>query len=265
MTLALLIALVVSVSLTYLLYTRMKHQFAQTASYQVVVSSSALEAGTQLTADQLTLVAWPVKVPIEGVVTKPETIVGRILLYAVPAKEPIREPMLAGPGSAVGLTAKIPEGMRAVAIVTNELNNVAGFLFPGSHVDVLLTLRAEAGVEPLTATVLQNVQVLSTGEKLQPDSSSKPQNVKVVTLLLNPEDAQKLMLASNQGTIQLVLRNSADEAQVQSRPVDIRELVGSPPPAPKAVRAARAAAAPAKSAGFEVETFDGAKKSGVKF
>ena len=264
MTIALLIALVVSLSLTYFLYTRMKHQFAKTASFHVVVSSSALEAGTQLTAEQLTLAEWPASVPLEGVVTKPETIVGRILLYAVPAKEPIREPMLAEVGSAVGLTAKIPEGMRAVAIVTNELNNVAGFLFPGSHVDVLLTLKAEASAQSLTATVLQNVEVLSTGEKLEPDSSSKPQNVKVVTLLLNPEDAQKLMLASNQGTIQLVLRNSADEAQVQSRPVDIRELIGNPPPAQKVAGAPRAAA-PAKSPGFEVETFDGAKKSGVKF
>jgi len=264
MTLALFVALIVSLALTYFLYSRMKRQFAKTASYSVVVSSGPLEAGTQLTAEQLTLSEWPANIPLEGAVTKPESIVGRILLYAVPGKEPIREPLLAGPGSAIGLTAKIPEGMRAVAVVTNEVNNVSGFLFPGSHVDVLVTFHAEGSVEPMTTTVLQNVEVLSTGERLQPDPSGKPQNVKVVTVLLNPDDAEKLMLASNQGTVQFVLRNSADQAQVESHPVDVRTLRGSPPPPPASVKRA-AKAGPPKTTAFQVETFDGTKKGAVSF
>ena len=68
----------------------------------------------------------------------------------------------------------------------------------------------------MTTTVLQNIEVLSAGEKLQPDPSGKPQNVKVVTLLLTPDDAEKLALASNQGTIQFVLRNASDQAQMQA-------------------------------------------------
>ena len=87
--------------------------------------------------------------------------------------------------------------------------------------------RAEAGREPMTSTVLQNIEVLSTGERLQPDPSGKPQNVKVVTLLMSPEDAQKMSLASNEGTVQFVLRNGADQAQPEQHTIQIRELQGS--------------------------------------
>jgi len=257
-------ALVVSLAATYFLYSRMKRQFARAASVRIVASERPLEAGTQLTAEQLILVDWPASLPIEGSVYKPEDVVGRILLYPIPSKEPIRESLLAGPGAAIGLTAKIPDGMRAVAVVTNEVNNVSGFLFPGSHVDVLVTFKQEVGNEPMTTTVLQNIEVLSTGERLQPDPSGKPQNVKVVTLLMTPDDAQKLLLASNQGTVQFVLRNGADQAQTEHRPVVMRELQGitaAPAGAPRAKRTTTAS----NSAAYEVEVFDGSKKSVTKF
>jgi len=257
-------ALVVSLAATYLLYARIKHQLARPPALRIVASSRPLEAGTQLTAEQLVLVEWPSNLPLDGAITKPEQVVGRILLYPIPVKEPIRESLLAGPGAAIGLTAKIPDGMRAVAVVTNELNNVSGFLFPGSHVDVLVTFRAEAGTEPMTTTVLQNIEVLSTGERLQPDPSGKPQNVKVVTLLMTPDDAQKLMLASNQGTVQFVLRNAADQEQAEHRPVVIRELQGkaSPPASTGKPRKVVTASGPVA---YEVEVFDGQKKSVAKF
>ena len=119
--------------------------------------------------------------------------------------------------------------MRAVAIQTNEVNNVSGFLFPGCHVDALVTFRPANGKDSVTATVLQNVEVLSTGEKLEPDPTGKPQNVKQVTVLLTPDDAEKLVLASNQGTVQFVLRNGSDQDQVQRRPVELKDLQGSAP------------------------------------
>ena len=78
----------------------------------------------------------------------------------------------------------------------------------------------------MTTTVLQNIEVLSTGEKLQPDPYGKPQNVKVVTVLLAPDDAEKLLLASNQGTVQFVLRNASDQAQPTTRPVNVKDLQG---------------------------------------
>lgn len=263
LALALVVALVISVGATYFLYFRIRHQLARPATIQLVATSKPLEAGTQLSADELMLVDWPANLPSEGASTKIDAVVGRILLYAVPAKEPIRDALLAGPGAAIGLTAKIPDGMRAVAVVTNEVNNVSGFLFPGSHVDVLLTLRAGNSTEQMTNTVLQNIEVLSTGERLQPDPTGKPQNVKVVTLLMTPDDAQKLMLASNSGTVQFVLRNAEDQEQADRHPVLIGELQGKvvrPAPA-----ARKQAASVSKPVVYEVEVFDGTKKSVVKF
>jgi pilus assembly protein CpaB len=131
-------------------------------------------------------------------------------------------------------------------------------------VDVLVSLRPENGKDPLTATVLQNIEVLSTGERLQPDPSGKPQNVKVVTLLLAPDDAEKLLLASNQGIIQFVLRNADDDAKPATRPVNLKDLQGAAPIGPVVAKRA-APAAPKPPSQYEVETYDGAKKGSVKF
>jgi pilus assembly protein CpaB len=257
-------ALVVSVVVTFFLYTRIKRQYATSARpIKIVAAARPLEPGKPLTADDLTLANWPVSVPLSGSVDKPESVLGRIVLYPVAAQEPIREQLLAAPGAAVGLSAKIPDGMRAVAIQTNEVNNVSGFLFPGCHVDALVTLRPTNGKDSVTVTVLQNVEVLSTGEKLQPDPSGKPQNVKQVTVLLTPDDAQKLVLASNQGTVQFVLRNASDQLQAQQRPLELKDLQGAAPQTAVVVR--KAAPAPKVAGAYEVETYDGTKKGVVKF
>jgi pilus assembly protein CpaB len=257
-------ALVVSLGMTLLLYSRIKHQFAQsTRPIKIVVASKPLEPGKPLAIEDLTMADWPVNVPLSGAINKPETVLGRIVLYPIAAKEPIREQLLAAAGASVGLTAKIPDGMRAVAIQTNEVNNVSGFLFPGCRVDALVTFHPENGKDSLTATVLQNVEVLSTGEKLEPDPSGKPQNVKQVTVLLTPEDAEKLVLASNQGTVQFVLRNGSDQAQAQRRPVELKDLKVN---LPLTASVGPKKAAPSKVANvYEVETYDGTKKGVVKF
>ncbi|MGA2904005.1 MAG: Flp pilus assembly protein CpaB, partial [Candidatus Korobacteraceae bacterium] len=129
---------------------------------------------------------------------------------------------------------------------------------------VMVSFHPEGAKDAMTTTVLQNVEILSTGEKLQPDPNGKPQNVKVVTVLLAPADAEKLLLASNQGTVQFVLRNSSDQAQPATRPVNMKDLQGSAAPAPVVV-ARKAAPKPAGNSVYEVETWDGAKKSTVKF
>lgn len=257
-------ALVVSLVVTFFLYTRIKRQYALTTQpIKIVAASRPLEPGKPLALEDLALADWPVNVPLPGGINKPENVLGRIVLYPVAAQEPIREQLLAAPGASVGLTAKIPDGMRGVAIETNEVNNVSGFLFPGCRVDALVTFHPANGKESLTATVLQNVEVLSTGEKLEPDPSGKPQNVKQVTVLLTPDDAEKLVLASNQGTVQFVLRNGSDQAQAPHRPVELKDLQGS---APQTAPVAMKKAAPSKVAGvYEVETYDGTKKGVVKF
>jgi pilus assembly protein CpaB len=116
----------------------------------------------------------------------------------------------------------------------------------------------------MTTTVVQNVQVLSTGERLEPDPSGKPEHVKVVTLLMTPDDAQKLALASNQGTVQFVLRNGEDKEQADRNPVVMRELQGVPKTSAPVARVARTVAV-SKPAAYEVEIFDGPKKSIQKF
>src|SRR5207237_105304 len=196
---------------------------------RVVAAAVAVQPGVPLTAENLTEINWPANVPLEGLIEKKEDAIGRIPIYALEAKEPVQKHGLASSGS-FGLSAKIPDGMRATSVKTNEVMNIAGFIFPGSHVDVLVTLRGENNASTTTHTVLQNVQVLATGSKTDPDPNGKPENVSVVTLLVTPEQSQKLALAQaetqNQGSIHFVLRNGGDSATPDTAPVDMAALAG---------------------------------------
>jgi pilus assembly protein CpaB len=146
--------------------------------------------------------------------------------------------------------------------------NIAGFIFPGSHVDVLVTLRGENNASTTTHTVLQNVQVLATGSKTDPDPNGKPENVSVVTLLVTPEESEKLALAQtqatqNQGSIHFVLRNGGDAARPDTAPIDMAELAGIPRKVQP--QHAKRAPAPAAPAPYTVETFSGGKVTVAKF
>ncbi|HZY61840.1 MAG TPA: Flp pilus assembly protein CpaB, partial [Edaphobacter sp.] len=182
-------------------------------------------------------------------------VVGRAVLYPVAAGEPLLDRQLTAAGSGVGLAGKIPEGMRAIALKSDEVVGVAGFLLPGTHVDVLVTFRDNTGPGPLTATALQDVEVLAVGQQYEPDPSSKPKSVDVVTLLLKPQDAEKAVLASSQGTIHFVLRNSADREQASAPPATLSQLTTAQP-----VKAtvARRSAQPTQKA-WTVETLFGKK------
>lgn len=260
-------ALVISVVVSYFLYNRIKRQYAQnTQPVKIVAAVKPLDPGATITADAVALVDWPVSFPIEGAMTKTQDAIGRMVMFPVAAKEPIREALLAAPGS-VGLAGKIPSGMRAVAVETNDVANVSGFLYPGCHVDVLVSFKPQTGRndEEVTATVLQNIEVLSTGERLQPDPSGKPEKVRQVTMLLSPEDAEKLVLAANQGIVQFVMRNGDDQAQAQQPPAQLKDLITAAPAASAPVKV-RKAPAPAQPRNvYEIETYDGTKKNTVKF
>lgn len=261
-------ALAVSLLVSYFLYSRIKKQYAAAAApVKIVAATKQLDPGATITADAVTLIDWPVNFPLDGALKNTSDAVGRIVVFPIAPKEPVRESLLAAPGS-VGLTAKIPDGMRAVAVETNDVTNVSGFLFPGCHVDVLVTFKPEEGrQEDLTATVLQNVEVLSTGENLRPDPSGKPQKVRTVTMLLSPDDSQKLVLAADKGTIQFVLRNGNDQVQEVHRPILMKDLeaVGAPITTPVAVKRPAAPKPKPPQTVYEVETWDGTKKNTVKF
>jgi pilus assembly protein CpaB len=150
-----------------------------------------------------------------------------VVLYPLPEGEPILERQLAAAGAGAGLTAKIPAGMRAISVRSDDVVGVAGFLLPGTHVDVLMTYHTIVSPEPQTLTVLQDVVVLTAGQQTHPEPDGKPISVNVVTLLLNPEDAEKVVLATNLGVIYFVLRNGADGEQALSPPVGLDQLAGA--------------------------------------
>ena len=205
----------------------------QRKAVQIVVAKTDLSMGATLSANDVALDNWYADLPPAGAFTDIKLVVGRPLLYPLSAKEPILLHDLGVEGAGIGLTGKIPTGMRATAVRSNEIVGVAGFLYPGSKVDLLMTFTPPGGNNtPLTQTVLQNVEVLTAGQTIEPDPQGKPQQVNVVTLLLSPEDSQKLQLASAQGNIQFVLRSGADQKSAELRPTRLDQLIPSDKPAP---------------------------------
>jgi pilus assembly protein CpaB len=259
-----------------MVYNRLRRDAVHPRLTHVVAAARDVPEGVALTAHDVTLVDWPAAVPLPGSYSRIEQVVGKPLIYPLGAKDPVLARDLGVEGSGIGLSVKIPAGMRATSVRTDEISGVAGFLYPGSHVDVLATFTVPGGrgnAGPMTRTILQNVQVLTAGEKVEPDPSGKPQTVSVVTLLLNSEDSQKLLLASTQGTIQFVLRNGADEGQQAVDPTRLAQLAGGPaPPDPDPVRPRKRARrrvtppAPTKPANvYVLEVIEGEKHTVAKF
>lgn len=221
---ALFAALVVSGLFTWLL----SHHFAKPVAaapapiHRFAAAVKNLQAGEQIQPAMLTLADWPASQPLKGAFAKPEDLTGRVLLFPIPAGEIVLDNHLAAAGSGTGLTAHIPEGMRAIALRSDEVAGVAGFLLPGTFVDVLVTYAAPVTGNTqnpannlITSTVLQNVKVLAAGQKLEADPSGKADMASVVTLLVTPRDAEKLTLASSLGKILFVLRNNIDRKDVE--------------------------------------------------
>ncbi|RPJ61381.1 MAG: Flp pilus assembly protein CpaB [Acidobacteria bacterium] len=213
MTVIAVLALGLSVLVTFVVYRALNKRLnaSATDTRAVVVAAEKLPLGTKLEERHLRAIAWPSASLPEGSFASPQELVGRGIVLPVVANEPIVESKLAPREAGAGLTSAIPEGMRAVAVKVNDVIGVAGFALPGTRVDVILTGSAgERGQTDTSKIVLENVQVLAAGQNVEQDASGKPQNVQVITLLLTPEDTQKLALASEDGKIQLALRNPLD-------------------------------------------------------
>jgi pilus assembly protein CpaB len=258
LTSAFIVALVISGIFTYWLSQKYakKGPAAPAAKSQYVAAAANLEAGQAIKAESLRMVDWPANVPLPGAFTAPQPLVGRIVMYPLAAGEPILERQLASAGSGLGLTVKIPDGMRAISLRSDEVVGVAGFLLPGTHVDVLVTMHQPSG-DTITNTVLQDVQVLASGQKTEPDPEGKPVTATVVTLLVKPDDAQKVDLAATQGIVHFVLRNGVDREQRKTVPVQFSELAGIPAKPLVAAETVVRKAAPERKP-YVVETFLGA-------
>jgi pilus assembly protein CpaB len=179
---------------------------------QVALATKDLEVGTVLKEDDVKVADWPGSVPA-GATTQVKDIIGRGVITAIFAKEPIISSRLAPKGAGGGMAAMIPPGMRAVAVRVNEVVGVAGFVVPGMHVDILISGNSPGGngsLGTLTQTLLQNIEVLSAGQDFKKDSEGKPVVVQVVNMLVTPTQAEQLSLAASQTSIQLVLRNPLD-------------------------------------------------------
>jgi pilus assembly protein CpaB len=238
----------------------------QPATGTVVVATAPLPLGTFLTEQHVKVVAWSAGTLPTGFFATEKDVVGRGLIVDVAANEPILATKLAPEGAGGGLPVVIPEGKRAVSVKVDEVVGVAGFVLPGTRVDVIVTLDPETEGEvekpATTRVILQNVQVIASGQKIEKDEEGKPQTVTVITLLVTPEESEKLTLASTEGKIQMALRNAMDMDSVATFGVHAAELVGESRQ-PAAAPAPRRAAAPRPST--QVEVILGDKKSKETF
>ena len=187
--------------------------------------------------------------------------------------EPFLESKMAPRGTGGGLPILIDEGRRALSIRVDDVVGVAGFVVPGTRVDILLTMESEAAREPQTKAILQNIQTLAAGQSVQVDVEGKPQQVPVVTLLVTPEQAETLALASSQGRIQMALRNQLDTLPIRTTGARVSALFGpvraAPPQAPQVLGFRRGtptqrAAAPATEETI-VEGFRGGERTLTRF
>ncbi|WP_263378065.1 Flp pilus assembly protein CpaB [Granulicella paludicola] len=227
-----------------------------------VAVTQPMTAGDVLHASALKMVEWPSDIPLTGAFTAMDQVDGRTLLYPIAGGQPVLDAQLSAAGSGPGLSPKIPDGMRAISLKSDEVVGVAGFLLPGTHVDVLVTYHISPSPDPLTATVLQDVQVLTAGQKMQPDPEGKPNTVNVVTLLVTPDDAEKVTLASSEGTVHFVLRNGADRGLTQDSPANLAEFGGGvkPHPQPAAAPVRVVSAAPTRTS-YSIQIIRGDKQS----
>jgi len=215
---------------------------------RIVIASVPMPLGTRLEASQLAVVDWPSSAPLPGSFSKIEDCAGRALLNNVVANEPILDQKLAPRESGAGLPAVIPEGMRALSVRVDDVVGVAGFVVAGTMVDVLATGNpggsGTSGGDVLTRTILEDVRVLAAGQQITQDKDGKPKTVAVVTLLVNPDQADRLTLASNEGILRLALRNTIDTKQVQPPAVFRSSVFYGQPPAPPKVFAVKHGAPP---------------------
>jgi len=207
----------------------------------LVVATRAMPLGSTLARDAVKLRSVPEKLFPTGGFSRIDDVVDRPVISPIQAEEAVLEARIAARGSGIGLGPLIPPGMRAISVRVNDVVGVAGFVLPGMRVDVLVTGKPSATPDTVTRTVLQNIVVLSAGQTIQTDGKSAI-TTPVVTLLVTPEDAESLTLANNDGHIQLVLRNSADDVLANPRGRQLSELYGA-----RAVMAPMAPALPLAS------------------
>jgi pilus assembly protein CpaB len=256
---------------------RMPVREVEAPGVKVVVASKYIPVGTRLTQDHLRVANWPARNPVAGSFTDPQQVIDRGTVAVLSENEPITTGKVAGPEAGAGLPPIIPPGMRAMSVRVNEVVGVAGFVLPGTRVDVIVTVDDDGdnqGVkEAMSRTVLSNVVVLTAGTRFEQDRAKEgeAQRATVVTLAVLPEDAERVALATNEGKISLALRNPEDADPTKTPGIRFASLMkGTGPetvvdPPTRRVVAVRAPApkpvAPPPPPVYRVETIRGAKRA----
>jgi pilus assembly protein CpaB len=204
----------------------------------VVVASRDLPVGTTINPDNIEAKPWPVELMPLGTFENTSELVGRVIKTDTYTGEPVLLTKLAPEGSIGGVSSLIPTGMRAITVAVNVVSGVSGFILPNAKVDILATLTDSEKEKSTTKIVLQDVLVLAIDQTYKKDDDD-PVTVKSVTLLLSPEDAEKLALASNECTLQMALRNSADSEIYETDGTRLSEVLGRPKPVVKPRRTTR--------------------------
>jgi pilus assembly protein CpaB len=199
----------------------------QAPSAEIVVAARDLPLGRVLTAEDVKVIGWPGNVIPENASTTVEEVLGRGVITPVTMNEPLLAGKMAVKEAGGGLPIVISEGMRAVSVRVNEVIQVAGFVMPGTHVDVFVTIDPPEGRSggPITKLVLENVTVLTANQIIQTAANGEPTAATVVTMLVTPDDAEKLIHAANKGQIQLGLRNTLDMDSAETAGVQVQDLL----------------------------------------
>jgi len=245
----------------------------------IVVAMVDIPLGSTINPNQVAISPWPKESYPKDAIADPKVVVGRIALRDFTRGEPVVESKLVPLNKSTGLLSlKIPSGMRGYSVKVNEVVGVGGFIVPDSRVDVVLTTSPSyQSQEKISKIVLEDVQVLAAGQVIE-QKENKPVTVNTVTLALSPEDSEKLALASNDGIIQLVMRNFTDNVVVMTGGANKGRLLSSYRNAPlvpeaspakgekprrvsrKASSPAAASAPPPKKA-YSVEVIKGNKRT----
>lgn len=201
----------------------------------VVVATTVIQVGAKIAPEQLALAPIPNGSAPQGAYRELAEVAGRVALVPIGIREPLTTSKLAPEGEVAGLGVLIPEGFRAMTVKVDDVVGVSGFVQPGSFVDVVAVIvppaQAQASQGPISKIVLQNIKVLASGPRIDsPEDQREPSHVSAVTLLVTPEQAEKLVLATNEGRLQLVMRNYSDQEDTRTTGANKSSLLNGDAP-----------------------------------
>jgi pilus assembly protein CpaB len=265
-----IVAAVVAGLSVYRVAQRLEARQVGAPVHTVVVAARPVSLGAQLSAADVKVIPWPSAGRLAGTFAQVEDVVGRGVIEPLAENEPLTEAKVAAAGAGAGLPPVIPRGMRAISVRVNEVIGVAGFVVPGTRVDVVVTVDSDDERGQMSRVVVSNAQVLTAGTRYDQDRSKdgKPIPSTVVTLMVTPEDAERIALAETGGRVMLTLRNPLDSAPTVTRGIRLASLLGEAERPAAPVARAKAAPKPAPAvvpaaapAPYTVETIRAAKRA----